>query len=918
MKFKRQIYLSFVLSSLLLAETNSTANSPGGGHLKNSVLSTSASNSNASSISAQKSLDTNSSNEPYRLDATVITANTFPFQSGEEINERQLTTTPNGNGDITSLLKMTPNVQFDTRAMSSNTPGEITPPNISISGGLYYQNSFLLDGKSINNDLSGVSEGSDPGNVRDSTMGRSQGLNIDTFLLKSVKVQDSNVGASYGGFTGGVVEAETRSAEKDFGANFAYQISQGNANDGAFSLTKYHIYETATFKKEDFLNSGNTDYQPKFIKHSFRSSLESKINDKLGVIASFTTTQSFIPLKVSSELDSEFAREERTQKRESYNFFIKTNYQASDDVALEASYAYMPQLGVYYRDYAINSQTTMKNGGHQLGLDGTINNSLGFASITSFFSYMEESRRSESSILQNWIYSPEKSWGDGFTSAYGSFGDEDNKQQDLSLKLTQNFEPYYDDTWETGFNIGTEFSYTYAYFKRLKDSWQGGQAILLDNVSTGFDNSNYTCQAGDIWCSNSKPDENKWGSNNGQFFSTIEEYKAGEIDMDNFQTAFFIENESRFDLGNKGDVATRLGLRMDYDTYMQKAPIAPRFSTNYTAPWGKEDFKYNTQFTFGANRYYGRNMYAYKLSQGKSALESFYMRSDASKTLESLPWGDDPNGDMNYHYSHANSFDFRQLKIPYADELMFGVIQEVGLFNVSSKYIHRFGRDEVRYKCGKRDSSSTCLYYTYDNSDESDTDVITLTIGNNTPFMSGSMLNYFNFAFDYTDVKRSYNNYKDEKISPSQDSWIKYNGTVQRRSELSVTNFAQPLSFRFSTTHTIKLLNTDWTLNNFFRVRMPYNATTESPDNPSPCGATQATACVYEDYRIPTRFTWDLRLGIEKEVYKKNTLYANIDVFNVLDKVNLNVKQNTKNLSRSSSLSYETGRQFWLEVGYRY
>ena len=184
--------------------------------------------------------------------------------------------------------------------------------------------------------------------------------------------------------------------------------------------------------------------------------------------------------------------------------------------------------------------------------------------------------------------------------------------------------------------------------------------------------------------------------------------------------------------------------------------------------------------------------------------------------------------------------------------------------------------------------------------------------------MSGSMLNYFNFAFDYTDVKRSYNNYKDEKISPSQDSWIKYNGTVQRRSELSVTNFAQPLSFRFSTTHTIKLLNTDWTLNNFFRVRMPYNATTESPDNPSPCGATQATACVYEDYRIPTRFTWDLRLGIEKEVYKKNTLYANIDVFNVLDKVNLNVKQNTKNLSRSSSLSYETGRQFWLEVGYRY
>ncbi|TQR27216.1 TonB-dependent receptor, partial [Campylobacter sp. MIT 99-7217] len=138
-----------------------------------------------------------------KLDASVVNANAFAYQSGQEINSQTLKTIPNGNGDITSTLKMLPNVQFDSNQMNSNTPGEIDPANVSISGGLYYQNSFIVDGMNINNDLSGVKNSgrygtNDPGLERDASMGRSQGLNIDTFLLKSIKVQDSNVGASYG------------------------------------------------------------------------------------------------------------------------------------------------------------------------------------------------------------------------------------------------------------------------------------------------------------------------------------------------------------------------------------------------------------------------------------------------------------------------------------------------------------------------------------------------------------------------------------------------------------------------------------------------------------------------------------------------------------------------------------------------
>ncbi|TQR33159.1 TonB-dependent receptor [Campylobacter sp. MIT 99-7217] len=732
-------------------------------------------------------------------------------------------------------------------------------------------------------------------------MGRSQGLNIDTFLLKSIKVQDSNVGASYGHFTGGVIEAETKRAEKDFGVNFAYQISQGNANDGAFSLTRYHVYGD----KQNFLNSSSPDKQPKFVRHSFRSSLETKVNEKLGIIASFTTTQSFIPIKEFDDVS--FSSVERTQKRQSYNFFIKSDYQVSDDVALVASYGYMPQFGIYYQENAKNSKTTMKNGGHMLNTEATIGNSLGFFTANASFSYMEESRRSDSAILKTWYYSQgDKDWGDPQSDQIeGSFGDEDNKQSDLSLKIAQNFEPYYNDSFENGFNIGAEFSYTYAYFKRLKDSYE---ATGSDMIATQGQ-----CQINDPWCSSTPMPDVDWGQNYGQYFTALNEYKAGKASMDNVQTALFVENESKFDLGNKGDISARIGLRADYDTYMQKAPIAPRFSANYTAPWGKDEFRYNTSFTFGANRYYGRNMYSFKLNQIKSKLYKVYERADVID-----PWTE------NNLAQGLDEYDFTRLKIPYADELMFGVVQEVGLFDVSSKYIHRFGRDEVRVVCGRKDNNGDCLSYTYDNQDKSDTDVITLSIMNNTPFMAGGFSNFFSFAFDYTHTTRSYNDYqKSEEYNPNDDKFVSYNGKIQRLSELPVTNFAQPLSFRFSTTHAINLLRTNWTLNNFFRVRMPYNATTIAYDENGNAlggdGSSPDQAILYEDYRIPTRFTWDLRLGIEKAVYGKNTLYFNVDVYNVLDKTNLTVRKDTKNLSKNSGgLAYELGRQFWLEIGYRY
>ena len=115
-----------------------------------------------------------------------------------------------GNSDIGTLLRINPNVQFDDSAFaSSNRMGEIRPANISINGGQYYQNLLQLDGTSFNNDID--PQATNPHDLAD-VPSATQGIALDTELIGQLTVYDSNVPAAFGGFSGGVVDAESRKA----------------------------------------------------------------------------------------------------------------------------------------------------------------------------------------------------------------------------------------------------------------------------------------------------------------------------------------------------------------------------------------------------------------------------------------------------------------------------------------------------------------------------------------------------------------------------------------------------------------------------------------------------------------------------------------------------------------------------------
>ncbi|TLD96325.1 Plug domain-containing protein [Helicobacter jaachi] len=312
------------------------------------------------SNSAQNNAQDNTSSPPpaknVKLSTSIVsTTNEMQtYQNGVKINKNVLDSIPNGNGDISAALSILPNVQTNNASRTSNSPGEVNPANISISGGLPYQNSFQLDGFEMNNDIDPA--GSTTNQNQRLRGGQSQGLNIDTSLLDSISVQDSNISAAYGRFSGGVIEANVRKPRTDgWHAGLSWQYTSSG-------MTKYHFLEG----QEELANvSSNENFQPNFTKHIVRAYLEGYAAKNLGIIASFSTARSLIPLQLySTGTDTT----KQDQKRQNDNYYIKAIYNPEESFSLEANLAYMPGNNVYFIPGFKNSRYTMRSGGIQGGL----------------------------------------------------------------------------------------------------------------------------------------------------------------------------------------------------------------------------------------------------------------------------------------------------------------------------------------------------------------------------------------------------------------------------------------------------------------------------------------------------------------------------------------------------------------------
>lgn len=836
------------------------------------------------------------------------------YQSGSSVSKNLLDSAPSGNGDITSVLKMLPNVQFSTQQNRSTTQGEIDAANISISGGLFYQNNFLLDGFNINNDLDPAGGNTNGPDALKS--GHSQGLNIDTSLLDSIVVLDSNISASYGGFSGGVVEANVRNARRDgWHADFSYQYTSNY-------LTQYFIDESQEVK---FYTSSDENYQPKFHKHLFRANTEGYIIDDLGLVASFSTTQSFIPLRAYSAVNTKGAEIDstRTQKRQSYNAYLKAHYNPIETLSLEMNFAYIPQFNTYYNAVAKNSYYTMRSGGIQTGLKALWHTDLGLWSNQLGYSRIENSRTSEASYFMSWYASSEKNWAvtSGNRASEGGYGNMEQVQNTLNYKSAFEFETIALGAFLHDLSVGVELGYQALAKNRLNDYIGFNNPLPTTSACpSGADNLGlYTCSNGKPF---NKPSGTAWNNSYdnavGQYFGGISIFReAGKVAFDNLAFGIYIKDEITLRFERTGELGARLGLRFEGDNYMDKTTLAPRFALNYTSP-APQDWR--TTLTFGANRYYGRNLFSYRFyDYTQRYTKSFSRNSHTANWMESPRTGS------------TSPYKFNRLNVPFSDELMGAITQNLGIFSATIKYIHRKGKDEIMRVTRNTlnappQSGYTTNYTMWSNDGSSESHIISLIVQNIKPIHTFGINHYYFFAFDYTDTRRSYNIYTADSAYYDNDE-IMYDGKIIKYRDRPTENYALPFTIRLNTTHSFEWGRTKWLWNNFFRYKSGYTRMVQLTKNSAWWNQT-FSGSQYGKMRFKGAFNWDMRVGFEVDFYRgekmRHTLYFNVDMFNVLNLRNLTALSGTNGAITETAYAgsaipvYEVGRQFWLQVGYKF
>lgn len=806
----------------------------------------------------------------HTLSGITVEATTLP--TVERMDREMLRNMPAINGDLTSQLKLNPNIQYSEASLASATGGEIAPAEISIHGAKPYQNEILVDGISIANDL-------DPGNKVTTTSvdqipGGAQALAIDSSILCEVDVKDSNVSAEYGRFTGGVVSAAVCSARKKFGGN----VSVGYSSS---SWSKLFIDPA---RQEEFEDSSNADLQPHFKKWTYKTTVEARPSDSWGVLMNVVRRKSEIPLKrFTTENATTTTSREVTQTRQQDTVLLKADYSPPDSRHKgEVTMVYAPSSNTYFMENYRDSNYTIDAGG--LNLSGKWESRYDLARLTQQLSYSknEQSRRSDADYYRAWRWSTDKNWGDPAngtnpTSGEGARGDIDQEIQTMQYKLRAAFEPFNLGQIRHRATVGAELRRQEANYERLKDHFY---YLTLANLPTTGAASRCTLSDGTVdteACSATRTPR----LNLGQYFGRLMVYHAGKFDIESNAWAAYAEDEATW-----RSLTLRVGVRGDKDSLAGGTNFAPRLKLG----WQVNDPLY---LDVGANRYYGRNLFAYALQEKANTLLTTQTRSN------NLVWGAATTS------KPLNRLE--DMKSPHDDELTAGLTYESDLLAgpLSVRFTHRDGKDQVvrLLRSGQADCNGNSCYI-FSNDGGSVTKDITVSWSNARAFKIGGTANRLWVAVNKSDVKSNYATYADNYSSAMlRDDLIRYDGKVMPYSDQPAQNYNRPWTLRIGAMTTWPAHSL--TISNILRMRGGYEQILRN----GTFVYEGATLENYEKTRLPQANAIDTVVNWNPRVVRNQRLDVKLTIENITNEKN-------KMTVSDTYATYERGRTFALEIGY--
>ncbi len=796
----------------------------------------------------------------------------FRYAEGLRLDEDYMHAQATGNGDIGRLLRINPAVQFDNAQLSSFTPGDISPANVSINGAPFYQNAFVVDGMNFNND---IDPGGDPSPYRLATApGNSQAFALDTDLLADLTVLDSNVPAAYGGFSGGVIEANVRKPKDALSGSVSYQTTRS-------SWTRYLLDESM---REDYANASSWgDGQPEFTKETWRATLEGKVTDTLGVLANFTRKRSSIPTHFySAHLVDSYGSEREVQRQRSDQAMLKAVWEASDRLTVDASVTHAPSENQLFRSNIRGAGVRIDSGGTMINLGATWQADWGTITQRLSWSGTEQSRDAQSDDYFTWLRSASKDWGTNASTLEGEFGDIEQRQRRLTYSAQAQTHAFDLGGGVHQLTTGVELTRQRFDYRRLTEN---------STYVTPARTTTCTLNSGEIdtACDMGLTAAAGWP---GQYFTRRTRYATGHIGFDVESFAAHIDDDMRY-----GAVSIRPGLRIERDSYIGQTTIAPRFALS----WEPRD---GTLLTAGANRYYGRNMATWKLRDGVNRLR---YNNERRTSL---------NGAWTTGTQAGNDTYFNIDKVGYADELMLAWRQDWAGWRFNLKAVNRRLRDQVINVSGRitgitpDDPTLAGNYSTWSSTGSGLSNIYSLTAQPLRGWTAGATHTQALLSLDWTDVRKAVPFYDDSADQFYLNPWIRYDGRYMRYQQKPADNYTRPWSARVNTITRIAPL--DLTVTNMLTYSAGYRRIARTSLTEMYQGER---IDVWEERQFSPSLTWNVRLGWERELSAQaGTVYANVDITNVLNRRNV--------YGASSAVGnaplYDIGRQFWLEVGYRY
>ena len=362
------------------------------------------------------------------------------------LNHELIEQLPTGEGNLADLLRINPAVDFSRSSRGSANSGVMRPEEFSFHGQAYYQNLFMIDGIGVNNDINPASGNSDfgtPGLTRPTGGSSPQGYYLDVGLLDQVEIYDSNVPASFGGFTGGVVSAKMKRYDGGDFVDLRYGIQRD----------EWESFHIAPRDVDDFDNAAGYDaeFTPIYRKDSYSLSAQQGLTARSGLTlglsrrssAFLQTTPDGDPVYFNDRIDNIHAR-------------VDTQWSERLDTGISLRYSERHHDGITSPVY--DDPYTKDHSG--IGLGGNLEYRLAAGQTFTLdmgLDRNEDTLDSARSISVIDLSSGEK---------YGGFGDIDQHQTRLSLAPKLELRPVHNGNLEHRITLGGELRYVDARYSR--------------------------------------------------------------------------------------------------------------------------------------------------------------------------------------------------------------------------------------------------------------------------------------------------------------------------------------------------------------------------------------------------------------------------------------------------------------------